>query len=74
VRWNGPARSTRPEVTAHIPAESDALADALSTEGLPEQVRVRREKLERLRGTGNRSVSSDLPANAHARADSGRGR
>jgi len=40
------------EVTAHIPAESDALADALSTEGLPEQVRVRREKLERLREQG----------------------
>ncbi len=40
------------EVQANIPAEPDALAEALSTEGLPEQVRVRREKLERLRGEG----------------------
>ena len=37
------------EVTANIPDEPDALAEALSTEGLPEQVRVRREKLDRLR-------------------------
>ena len=40
------------EVEANIPAEPDALAEALSTEGLPEQVRVRREKLERLRSEG----------------------
>ncbi len=40
------------EVTANIPDEPDALAEALSTEGLPEQVRVRREKLDRLRAEG----------------------
>jgi lysyl-tRNA synthetase class 2 len=40
------------EVTAHIPEEPDALTEALSVEGLPEQVRVRREKLERLRAQG----------------------
>src|SRR6187200_706184 len=40
------------EVTANIPEEPDALSEALSTEGLPEQVRVRREKLERLREEG----------------------
>ncbi|HEY6810982.1 MAG TPA: bifunctional lysylphosphatidylglycerol synthetase/lysine--tRNA ligase LysX [Propionibacteriaceae bacterium] len=40
------------EVTANIPDEPDALSEALSTEGLPEQVRVRREKLERLREEG----------------------
>jgi lysyl-tRNA synthetase, class II len=40
------------EVTAQIPAEPDAVAEALSVEGLPEQVRVRREKLERLRQRG----------------------
>lgn len=40
------------EVTANIPTEPDALAEALSIEGLPEQVRVRREKLERLREEG----------------------
>jgi lysyl-tRNA synthetase, class II len=40
------------EVTAYIPEEPDALAEALSIEGLPEQVRVRREKLDRLREQG----------------------
>jgi lysyl-tRNA synthetase class 2 len=40
------------EVAALIPAEPDALAEALSTEGLPEQVRVRRAKLDRLRQEG----------------------
>lgn len=40
------------EVEALIPAQPDALAEALSVEGLPEQVRVRREKLDRLRGQG----------------------
>src|SRR5829696_5632998 len=40
------------EVTAHIPEEPDALTEALSVEGLPEQVRVRREKLDRLREQG----------------------
>jgi lysyl-tRNA synthetase class 2 len=39
-------------VTAQIPAAPDALAEALSVEGLPEQVRVRREKLDRLRERG----------------------
>ena len=40
------------QVTANIPEEPDALSEAMSTEGLPEQVRVRREKLERLRQEG----------------------
>jgi lysyl-tRNA synthetase, class II len=40
------------EVTAQIPEEPDAVAEAMSLEGLPEQVRVRREKLKRLRGQG----------------------
>jgi lysyl-tRNA synthetase class 2 len=40
------------EVAAQIPAEPDLLAEALSTEGLPEQFRVRREKLDRLRERG----------------------
>jgi lysyl-tRNA synthetase, class II len=40
------------EVTANIPVEPDAMTEALSIEGLPEQVRVRREKLERLREQG----------------------
>jgi lysyl-tRNA synthetase, class II len=40
------------EVTAYIPPEPDALAAALSEEGLPEQMRVRRDKLERLRARG----------------------
>ena len=40
------------QVTAYIPEEPDALAEALSIEGLPEQVRVRREKLDRLREQG----------------------
>jgi lysyl-tRNA synthetase, class II len=40
------------EVTAHLPEEPDALAEVMSVEGLPEQIRVRREKLERLREQG----------------------
>ena len=40
------------EVAAQIPEEPDALAEVMSTEGLPEQIRVRREKLERLREQG----------------------
>ena len=40
------------EVTSYIPEEPDALAEAMSVEGLPEQVRVRREKLDRLREQG----------------------
>lgn len=40
------------DVTARIPVEPDALAAALSPAGLPEQVRVRREKLTRLRERG----------------------
>ena len=38
--------------TSQIPRPPDALAEALSTEDLPEQVRVRREKLDRLRERG----------------------
>ena len=40
------------EVAALIPAEEDPLEAALSLDGLPEQVRVRREKLERIREMG----------------------
>ncbi|HET9648420.1 MAG TPA: bifunctional lysylphosphatidylglycerol synthetase/lysine--tRNA ligase LysX [Microlunatus sp.] len=40
------------EVIAQIPREPDALAEALSEEGLPEQMRIRREKLARLREKG----------------------
>jgi lysyl-tRNA synthetase class 2 len=39
-------------VTALIPQEPDALAEALSSVKLPEQVRVRRAKLDRLRERG----------------------
>ncbi|MGB7448341.1 MAG: bifunctional lysylphosphatidylglycerol synthetase/lysine--tRNA ligase LysX [Ornithinimicrobium sp.] len=35
-----------------IPPPADLVAQALSTDGLPEQVRVRREKLERIRSRG----------------------
>jgi lysyl-tRNA synthetase class 2 len=40
------------EVESLLPQEEDPLARAMSTEGLPEQVRVRREKLERIREMG----------------------
>ena len=39
-------------VLALIPPAADPLAEALSTEGLPEQVRVRRAKLERIKEAG----------------------
>ena len=39
-------------VAALIPAEADPLEAALSVDGLPEQVRVRRAKLDRLREQG----------------------
>ena len=40
------------EVRALLPPERDLLAEALSAEKLPEQVRVRRAKVERLRARG----------------------
>ncbi|MGW7684012.1 bifunctional lysylphosphatidylglycerol synthetase/lysine--tRNA ligase LysX [Kribbella sp. NPDC054772] len=39
-------------VTALIPAPPDPLAEALSVDNLPEQVRVRRAKLDRIRASG----------------------
>ncbi|MBD3926402.1 bifunctional lysylphosphatidylglycerol synthetase/lysine--tRNA ligase LysX [Nocardioides cavernae] len=39
-------------VLALVPPAPDPVAQALSTEGLPEQVRVRREKLDRIRRSG----------------------
>jgi len=40
------------QVTALMPPQRDLVAEAMSAERLPEQVRVRREKLERLREQG----------------------
>ena len=40
------------EVTANIPEEPDALTEALSVEGLPEQVRVRGKEVVTLRAQG----------------------
>jgi lysyl-tRNA synthetase class II len=48
-------------VAALIPAEEDPLEAALSTEGLPEQVRVRREKLERIREMGINPYPVNVP-------------
>ena len=62
------------EVTAHIPAEVDALSEAMSTEGLPEQVRVRREKLDRLRAEGINPYPVSFPRThtlAQVRAEAG---
>lgn len=39
-------------VAALIPAPPDPVAEALSVEGLPEQIRIRRAKLERIRSAG----------------------
>jgi lysyl-tRNA synthetase, class II len=61
-------------VNAQIPQEADALAEALSTEGLPEQVRVRREKLARLRERGIDPYPVGYPRThtlAQVRADAG---
>jgi lysyl-tRNA synthetase class 2 len=61
-------------VAALIPAEPDALAEALSTEGLPEQVRVRRQKLERLRAAGVEPYPVGYPRThtlAQVRAEAG---
>jgi lysyl-tRNA synthetase class 2 len=62
------------EVTAHLPEEPDALADVMSIEGLPEQIRVRREKLERLREQGVDPYPAAFPRThtlAQVRADAG---
>ncbi|WP_344806424.1 bifunctional lysylphosphatidylglycerol synthetase/lysine--tRNA ligase LysX [Microlunatus ginsengisoli] len=40
------------QVTAFIPSEPDAVAAALSTTHLPDQMRVRRDKVDRLRARG----------------------
>ncbi|MCU0282861.1 MAG: bifunctional lysylphosphatidylglycerol synthetase/lysine--tRNA ligase LysX [Candidatus Nanopelagicales bacterium] len=61
-------------VTALIPAEPDALAAALSTEHLPEQVRVRRAKLDRLRERGIEAYPVGYPRThtlAAVRAEAG---
>ena len=52
-------------VRALIPPPPDPVAEALSTEGLPEQVRVRRAKLDRMQGRGHRPLSGHVPAHAH---------
>ena len=62
------------EVTAHIPEEPDAVAEAMSLEGLPEQVRVRREKLKRLREQGVNPYPVTFPRThtlAQVRAEAG---
>ena len=68
-------------VTAQIPPERDLLAEAMSAERLPEQMRVRRDKLDRIRASGIdpypvgyprthtlarvRSETGDLPPDTH---------
>ncbi|MCE3275409.1 MAG: lysX [Propionibacteriaceae bacterium] len=62
------------EVTAQIPEEPDAVAEAMSLEGLPEQVRVRREKLMRLREQGINPFPVTFPRShtlAQVRAEAG---
>ena len=62
------------EVTAQIPEEPDAVAGAMSLEGLPEQVRVRREKLKRLREQGINPYPVTFPRThtlAQVRAEAG---
>jgi lysyl-tRNA synthetase class 2 len=62
------------EVTAQIPEEPDAVAEAMSLEGLPEQVRVRREKLKRLREQGINPYPVTFPRThtlAQVRAEAG---
>jgi lysyl-tRNA synthetase class 2 len=49
------------QVAALLPEEVDPLAQALSTEGLPEQVRVRREKLDRIREMGINPYPVNVP-------------
>jgi lysyl-tRNA synthetase class 2 len=49
------------EVAAMMPAEEDPLEAALSTDGLPEQVRIRREKLERIREMGINPYPVNVP-------------
>ena len=62
------------EVTAQIPEEPDAVAEAMSLDGLPEQVRVRREKLKRLREQGINPYPVTFPRThtlAQVRAEAG---
>ncbi|HEX6886953.1 MAG TPA: bifunctional lysylphosphatidylglycerol synthetase/lysine--tRNA ligase LysX [Candidatus Nanopelagicales bacterium] len=61
-------------VIAQMPVEPDALAEALSTDGLPEQVRVRRAKLDRLRERGIEPYPVGYPRShtlAEVRAEAG---
>ena len=50
------------------------VAEALSAEQLPEQVRVRRAKLDRLRAEGIEPYPVDVPAHPHAGPGAGGGR
>ena len=62
------------EVTAQITEEPDAVAEAMSLDGLPEQVRVRREKLKRLREQGINPYPVTFPRThtlAQVRAEAG---
>ncbi|MGB8021483.1 MAG: phosphatidylglycerol lysyltransferase domain-containing protein, partial [Candidatus Nanopelagicales bacterium] len=56
-----PEAARAPEAAPEIPAPPGALEEALSTEGLPEQVRVRLEKLNRLRERGIEPYSVGYP-------------
>ncbi|MFG1813490.1 bifunctional lysylphosphatidylglycerol synthetase/lysine--tRNA ligase LysX [Kribbella sp. NPDC049174] len=61
-------------VTALIPAPPDPLAEALSVQGLPEQVRVRRAKLDRIRAQGIDPYPVTYPrthTTAQVKADAG---
>ena len=55
------------EVRALMPPEPDLLAEALSAEKLPEQVRVRRDKVEPVEGPRHRAVPGRLPPHPHPR-------
>lgn len=62
------------EVRAMLPAPEDPLAAAMSTDGLPEQMRVRREKLDRLRAAGVEPYPTNYPRThtlAQVRAEAG---
>jgi len=62
------------EVLALMPAERDLLAEALSSERLPDQMRVRRAKMDRLKAKGIDPYPVGYPRThtlAQVRADSG---
>ena len=72
--WRTPTRQYADTVLALIPPAPDPMAEASTEVRLPEQVRVRRAKVDRMRAKGIDPYPVDLPAHPHAGPRSARQR